>query len=241
MVKCRAHWHPGQTQRFRVEAKLFADAASARERVEHVRRAGLDPVLQEAVDGGLGALIGLFLDGRLNGRVQQVTSRLWPTPSGVSCRAETVAVDDDLASRAERLLGDLGWSGLVELQFLTDADGAPHLIDLNGRFYGSMALADAAHPGLADAWARLVSGRSVPHLPDARAGSVSPGPQGTCGAPGRSDGAAWCPTSRTPSAGRGGRARASGTAAIPVPPGTWQRLGCAVPRSSRSLPAPGDE
>ena len=170
VVKCRAHWVPGQVQQHRVEARLFPDVAAARSRVEHIRRVGLEPVLQETVDGGLGALIGLFHDGRLHGRVQQVSPRLWPTPTGVSCRAETVPVDEALAARAERLLDGLGWRGLVELQFLTDDSGVPYLIDLNGRFYGSMGLADAARPGLSDAWARLVLGREVPELGDAETG-----------------------------------------------------------------------
>ena len=170
VVKCRAHWTPGQVQQHRVEARLFPDAESARARVERVRRAGLEPVVQQSVDGRLGALVGLFHGGRLHGRVQQVSPRLWPTPTGVSCRAETVPVDEALAAKAEQLLDGLGWSGLVELQFLTDDSGAPHLIDLNGRFYGSMGLANAARPGLADAWARLALGREVPELGDAETG-----------------------------------------------------------------------
>ncbi len=170
VVKCRAHWSHGQTRPHRIEAKLFPDADAAREQVERVRRAGAEPVLQEPVAGHLGALIGIFREGRLDGRVQQVTSRLWPTPNGVSTRAETVPVDAELATRAENLLRRLGWRGLVELQFLTDDDGVPHLIDLNGRFYGSMALANAALPGLVDAWGRRVLGETVPDLPDAPPG-----------------------------------------------------------------------
>jgi putative peptidoglycan lipid II flippase len=56
------------------------------------------------------------------------------------------------------------------LQFLTGADGIPQLIDLNGRFYGSMALADAAGANLADAWGRQVLDLDVPPLTDAPAG-----------------------------------------------------------------------
>lgn len=170
MVKCRAHWAPGQTQVERIEARWFPDLASARDRLTHIRRAGLQPVLQHAVDGELGALIGLYDEGRLHGRVQQSSSRLWPTPSGVTSRARTVPIDDDLAARVETLLAELGWSGLVELQFLTDHRGDRHLIDFNGRFYGSMALANAARPGLADAWGRRVLGEQVPPLPDGAPG-----------------------------------------------------------------------
>lgn len=172
VVKCRSHWTPGQRQEQRVEARLFASAQApaAAARLRSIEGSGLQAVLQEVVDGRLGALIGLVDGGRLVGRVQQSTRSLWPTPSGVSASAVTVPVDEDLAARAERVLADIGWSGLVELQFLTGSDGVPHLIDLNGRFHGSMALADAARPGLADAWARQVLGEDVPDLPDGRPG-----------------------------------------------------------------------
>lgn len=170
VIKSRTHWAPDQVRPHRIEARRFPDVGAARERIEHLDRAGAEPVLQQPVEGHLSALIGLFHDGRLDGRVQQVTARLWPTPNGVSTRARTVTVDHDLATRAERLLGSIGWSGLVELQFLRDDADTPHLIDLNGRFYGSMALADAARPGLAHTWALRVLGEPTDPLPDGRAG-----------------------------------------------------------------------
>ncbi|WP_253905186.1 ATP-grasp domain-containing protein [Arthrobacter sp. H14] len=170
VVKCRAHWSQGQTRPHRIEAKLFPHIEAARKQVEHLRKAGAEPVLQTPVRGSLGALIGVFHDGRLNGRVQQVSSRLWPTPNGASARAETIPVDEGLAAKAETLLRRLNWSGLVELQFLTGADGVPHLIDLNGRFFGSLALSNVARPGLIDAWGQLVLDGSMPDLEDARTG-----------------------------------------------------------------------
>lgn len=170
VVKCRSHWRPGQVHRYRVEARRYPDTATAADQVRALVDGGFEPVLQQEIDGQLGALIGLVHHGRLVARVQQETSGLWPTPSGVSCRARTVPVDEDLADRATRLLADLGWSGLVELQFLRDSTGVQHLIDLNGRFYGSMALANAAGTNLADAWARQALGWPLPDLDDGRPG-----------------------------------------------------------------------
>jgi predicted ATP-grasp superfamily ATP-dependent carboligase len=168
VVKCRSHWRPGQQHAYRIEARRYPGAAAAAGRVRMIEDAGLEPLVQRPVNGRLGALIGLFADGRLLGRVQQRTYGLWPTPSGVSARAATVPVDESLAARATGLLADLGWSGLVELQFLTGYDGVPYLIDLNGRFYGSMALASAAGPNLPDAWARQAMGLPLPPLADGR-------------------------------------------------------------------------
>ena len=170
VVKCRSHWHPGQRHEYRVEARRYANVAAAIDRVRMLRDVGFEPIVQEPVDGRLEALIGFFHEGRLLGRVQQESCRLWPTPSGVSARAETVPVDEELSRRAAALLADFGWSGLVELQFLTDARGVRHLIDLNGRFYGSMALAVAAGVNLPNVWARQVVGRPEPYPEDGRTG-----------------------------------------------------------------------
>ncbi|MGY2083438.1 ATP-grasp domain-containing protein [Blastococcus sp. SYSU DS0539] len=169
VVKCRTHWHPGQRHELRIEARRYADVAAARGRVRLLSDSGFEPVLQAPVDGVLESLVGLF-DGRLTGRVQQVSTALWPTPSGVTCRAVTVPVDEELADRATALLAGLGWSGLVQLQFLRDHAGTRHLIDLNGRFFGSMALAVAAGPNLPDAWGRRALGEEVPVLPDGATG-----------------------------------------------------------------------
>lgn len=170
VVKCKEHWAPDQTRSLRIEAKLFADAASAATQVARIRAAGAEPILQAPVHGRLEALIGVFHDGRLQGRTQQAADRLWPTPSGASARARTVPVNEHLVRKVESMLGELGWYGLVELQFLTGDDGVFHLIDFNGRFYGSLALAESAAPGLVRAWAENVLGRGPRNLEDARTG-----------------------------------------------------------------------
>ncbi len=170
VVKCRTHWHPGQTRPHRIDARQFPSSAAAQPQIDLITRAGGQPVLQRPVQGDLGALIGFMHEGRLHARVQQETQRLWPTPHGMSARAQTVRVDEPLARRAENLLNRVGWHGLVELQFLTDAAGKDHLIDVNGRFYGSLALAERARPGLIDAWARAALGEPVWRLGDGRPG-----------------------------------------------------------------------
>lgn len=170
VVKCRSHWSPGQRNVVRIESRRFAGAAEATDRIRLIRDAGFEPILQEPVDGRLEALAGIFRDGRLEGRVQQVADGLWPTPSGPSSRATTVPIDEALAEQCERLLSALGWHGLVELQFLTDPAGRRSLIDLNGRCYGSIALAVAAGVNLPVAAARHSLGEPFATLDDARPG-----------------------------------------------------------------------
>jgi len=115
--------------------------------------------VQEAVRGDLLALV-LLVDetGRTVAAVQQRAERLYRSGVGISARSRSEAVSADLESRALRLLGRLGWHALAELQFITEAEGDPVLIDLNGRFYGSLSLALAAGVNLPDLWARQALG-----------------------------------------------------------------------------------
>jgi len=50
-------------------------------------------------------------------------------------------VDAALLQPAERFLRQIGWRGLFMLEFLRDRDGTPWFMELNGRVWGSLALA----------------------------------------------------------------------------------------------------
>jgi len=51
------------------------------------------------------------------------------------------AVDQELLEPAERFLTEIGWRGLFMLEFLRDPDGTAWFMELNGRAWGSLALA----------------------------------------------------------------------------------------------------
>lgn len=56
-----------------------------------------------------------------------------------ACRSQPV--DKDLLEPSERFLNAIGWRGMFMLEFLRDSDGKPWFMELNGRPWGSMALA----------------------------------------------------------------------------------------------------
>ena len=63
-------------------------------------------------------------------------------PEGsASSACESHPVDESLTGPAERFLTGIGWRGLFMLEFLRDDDGRPWLMELNGRAWGSLALA----------------------------------------------------------------------------------------------------
>ncbi len=63
-----------------------------------------------------------------------------PQGSGSSA-CVSIPVDPELAAGAERMLTAIGWRGLFMLEFLRDGDGTAWFMELNGRTWGSTALA----------------------------------------------------------------------------------------------------
>jgi hypothetical protein len=74
-------------------------------------------------------------------------------------------VDPRLREGVAALLERLGWFGLAQVQFLAPPGGEPRLIDLNGRFYGSLALAVGAGVNLPAIWAAAAQDRPPPPAP----------------------------------------------------------------------------
>jgi len=115
-------------------------------------------MLQERVTGRLMALaVVVGRDGALVRRFQQVALRTWPEAAGISRLAVSVEPDEHLAEASRSLLAAAGYWGIAQLQFLDGPDG-PRLIDVNTRFYGSLALALAAGVDLPSAWHAVTRG-----------------------------------------------------------------------------------
>jgi predicted ATP-grasp superfamily ATP-dependent carboligase len=136
---------------------------------EQLRRlcGGLEPnewLLQARVAGQLGAICGLAWGGEVVNAIHQRSLRVWPPDAGVSAYAQTVDADPALEAGVGQLIRLLGWSGIFQAQFIHTAQG-PHLIDLNPRVYGSLALATAAGVNLPSLWSALAAGCSVERAP----------------------------------------------------------------------------
>lgn len=161
VVKSRLHWVAGSggvTNERHMLMALCPDARAAGEHVRTMESAGGSALLQEPVRGeqiALSVVVGE--GGRTLAASQQRT--LLSSLARTSTRAETVPLETDLLEQVGLLLRQLGWFGLANLQFLRPPGGRPHLIDLNGRFYGSLALAVAAGADLPAVWARAALGQ----------------------------------------------------------------------------------
>ena len=148
----------GSPLRLRAEVATTSEEAAAR--VEYLESVGAEAVIEAYIEGDLVAYVALAdRESRVLAGLQQRASVV--SPGGGSVRAETVAVDPVLEEKVTALLTDLAWFGIAQVQFQQPPQGEPVLIDLNGRFYGSMALALAAGVDLPALWADLALGRPV--------------------------------------------------------------------------------
>jgi len=162
-VKARLHSPEGGTGPARLTARRADNPRDVSLFSAEIRSAGGIPVLQEIVEGQLLA-VSLVVDGagRIVSAVQQVADKLSSQP-GISVQARTVPLDPRLKRGIARLMRELEWFGLAELQFVNPSQ--PTLIDFNGRLYGSLALALGAGANLPAIWAALATGRQPPPAP----------------------------------------------------------------------------
>jgi len=63
-----------------------------------------------------------------------------PPTGGVSVLSESVRLDPTLQSAATQLLSAAGWTGVAMVEFRVAADRTPYLMEVNGRFWGSLQL-----------------------------------------------------------------------------------------------------
>ena len=99
-------------------------------------------LLQERVEGpGLG-VFALYHQGRCTALFSHRRVRERPPWGGVSVLSESVPLCPRATDYATRLLDALGWHGVAMVEFKQDRrDGTPKLMEINGRFWGSLQLA----------------------------------------------------------------------------------------------------
>ena len=99
-------------------------------------------MIQERIVGpGVGVFV-LCDHGELRAVFAHRRLREKPPSGGASVLCESVDLDPALLDEAMRLLGPLGWHGVAMMEFKQDArTGRSFLMEVNGRFWGSLQLA----------------------------------------------------------------------------------------------------
>ena len=99
-------------------------------------------LLQERIEGpGVGVFL-LLWEKRVLAAFSHRRIREKPPSGGVSVYRESIALDPDLVERSRRLLEAFDWRGVAMIEYKLDAaTGTPYLMEINGRFWGSLQLA----------------------------------------------------------------------------------------------------
>ena len=129
-------WVPGTAHYVRSRSELM------RVYDDHEYLAFHTSLIQERIVGQAVGLFALFDRGRLVADFSHRRLREKPPAGGVSVLSESVPVDPRLRDHAIRLLGSIGWHGVAMLEYKRDRrTGDCVLIEINGRFWGSLQLA----------------------------------------------------------------------------------------------------
>lgn len=101
-----------------------------------------EPIVQECIPGEGRGVFVLMNRGRLRAAFAHRRLREKPPSGGVSVLSESIALDPRLLAHAQRILEALKWHGVAMVEFKHDArDGIARLLEINGRFWGSLQLA----------------------------------------------------------------------------------------------------
>ena len=121
-------------------ARDRAELTSLYRDVEYL--AGHPSIIQERIIGpGVGVFV-LCDRGSLLAAFAHRRLREKPPSGGVSVLSESIALDPELVDQAMRLLRPLGWHGVAMMEFKQDRrTGRAYLMEVNGRFWGSLHLA----------------------------------------------------------------------------------------------------
>lgn len=155
--------------------KLGARHAPDRERLLNVLTdypASAYPLLlQQRIEGpGVGVFL-LLWDGELRAAFAHRRIREKPPGGGVSVYRESVPPDPALVSKSRALLERFDWQGVAMVEYKIDArSGTPYLMEVNGRFWGSLQLAVDAGVDFPTLLVAAAIGRPAAPVTDYRAG-----------------------------------------------------------------------
>lgn len=130
-------------------------------------------LLQELVTGyGMG-VFACFAGSKAVAWFSHRRLREKPPSGGVSVLCESIPMSPAAQRYTEALLTDLRWCGVAMAEFKVGADGTPRLMEINGRFWGSLQLAIDAGVDFPVLLLDQASGKTSTTPPPYRAGVKS--------------------------------------------------------------------
>jgi predicted ATP-grasp superfamily ATP-dependent carboligase len=144
----------------------------------HIEHYGESPLVQECVEGEEYGMETVAQKGVCSSIVVHRRLRSLSPTGGASVLKETVekgSLYDMLVTYGKRLVQELAWSGPIMVEFKVDSDTkTPKLMEINGRFWGSLTLSvQAGVPFPWYAYELMTEGSITPPFAEAKAGVVT--------------------------------------------------------------------
>lgn len=129
-------------RRFKTGVRYADDAGQLKGLLLQLDPAEFPVLVQQRV---VGPGVGIFLlrwDGEIVAAFAHRRIREKPPSGGVSVYRESIRAEPTLLARSSELLSRLGWRGVAMVEYKVDAaTGEAYLMEINGRFWGSLQLA----------------------------------------------------------------------------------------------------
>jgi len=118
------------------------------------------PLVQEYIEGTTTTTVVIANEGDILAHFQEERVRTFPSSGGNSTLLRDISCPRMLES-AREVIGALNWTGPAMVEFMRTPEGVPYLIEVNGRYWGSVPF--AIESGLDVPWLhyRLLQGLDV--------------------------------------------------------------------------------
>jgi predicted ATP-grasp superfamily ATP-dependent carboligase len=163
VLKPRLSWteRSGQWLSTKVEYAYSTEELKRKYAQAHVLVA--NPLIQERIPGEGRGVFLLVWNGELKAALCHRRLREKPPWGGVSVFRESIPLDREMVDKSFRLLQAFDWQGPAMVEYKADdRDGTLKLMDVNGRFWGSLQLALDAGMNFPLLYYRLALGEN-PH------------------------------------------------------------------------------
>lgn len=119
-----------------------ADVDQLKRRIHDYPAPAYPLLIQRRILGPGVGIFALLWDGEPRALFAHRRIREKPPSGGVSVYRESIAIDPSLAAASIALLRRLEWQGVAMVEYKVEAaTGTPFLMEINGRFWGSLQLA----------------------------------------------------------------------------------------------------
>ena len=155
----------------KIGVTLVADRAACRRALAALPGAAFPVLLQQPVSGVGEGFFALRWGGRTIAMFAHRRLREKPPAGGVSVYRESIPLDDALVGPGLRLLEALDWQGVAMVECKREeATGRQVIMEVNGRFWGSLQLAIDAGVDFPSLLVRCAAGETVAESRDYKVG-----------------------------------------------------------------------